>query len=339
MKVEREEYGFDWPPNFDKDQHWRYTHKRKLTDLELVAEWDALGGNYERCKALKKLVRKGIPRQYRVDVWLSISSAGKNLAENKGLYNELTARCADKDINSSMKDTSGERVLDVIKRDLARTFPENPSFKEPVMLNNMQDILAAFCLHRPEIGYCQGLNFIVGALLIATQRKDGELLPEECFWLLVALVEILPDYHSSKMTCLNNDCLVLSDLVRKTVPQTHSVVTLFGLPLQMFVTKWFVCLFVDVLPFHTVLHVWDTLFYEGNKIIFRVAVYQFVLHKRELKKLNDPSGLAMFFRDLFWDGKAWDNFEYMRKVFKKTRHMKRKYIEHKRITKSSETEV
>lgn len=337
MKIVREDYGFDWPESFDKDQHWRYTHKRAIKDLELVSQWEELHGNYERSKALKKLVRKGIPRQYRVDVWLALSSAGQNMQSNPGLYSELTAKYGG--MSDTMKDTSGESVLNVIKRDLSRTFPENPSFKDPVMLNNMQDILASFCLYKPEIGYCQGLNFIVGTLLLATKHKNGELLPEECFWLLVSLSEILPDYHSDKMTCLNNDCLVLEDLLRKTVPQTYSFVSTLGLPIQMFVTKWFVCLFVDILPFHTVLHVWDALFYEGYKVLFRVAVYQFVLHKRELKKINDPSGLAVFFRGLFWDGMAWDNYEYMRKVFKHTRNMKRKYIEHKRASRAKETEI
>lgn len=334
-----EEYGFDWPSTFDKVKHAKYMEKKSSKDNKLLAKWEALDGNYSRSDSLKKLIRKGIPRQYRCEVWMSVSSARKLQFENEGLYDELSEKSSDKSECSQVKDTSGECQIDIIKRDLKRTFPENPSFKEPVMLNNMQDVLMAFCFYRPQIGYCQGLNFIVGTLLLATQREDGELRPEESFWLLVALIDILPDYYSDKMTNLNSDCLVLNELVRKTVPQTYEIVSSFGLPIQMFITKWFVCLFVDILPFQTVLHIWDTLFYEGEKILFRVAVYQFVLHKHSLKNIQDPSGLAMFFRNLFWDNKAWDDYHYMKNVFKKSSKVSRQNIGKQRERQTGEAEV
>ena len=327
------EYGFEWPPKFNNDVHSSYLDKKLKKDKRYIPQWEALNGSYIRSKALKKMVRKGIPRQYRSDVWMSLSSAKKYMLENEGKYCDLTAKSCDAKIYSKIKDTNGEAQLDIIQRDLSRTFPENPSFKDPILQNNLQDILMAYCLYKPDVGYCQGLNYVVGSLLLATQQPDGKLLPENCFWLLVALMDIIPDYHSVKMSCLNPDCLVLAQLIEKKMPQTHSKVSSFGLPIQMFVTKWFVCLFVDILPFHTVLHVWDTLFYEGFKILFRVAVYQFRLHKYELCAIEDPSQLAFTFREMFWDCKAWDNYEHMKNVFIKTGKMPRQSLISKREIK------
>lgn len=336
VKYNINEYGFDWPSTFNDNVHSSYLNKKQLKEDKYIPKWKALNGTYIRSNVLKKMIRKGIPRQYRCDVWMSISSAKRLMLENESKYCELTAKNSDANRYNKIKDSNGEAQLDIIQRDLNRTFPENPGFKEPIMQNNLQDILMAYCLYRPEVGYCQGLNYIVGSLLLATQKPDGELLPEHCFWLLVALLDIIPDYHSIKMSCLNTDCLVLDQLITKKIPKTHSKVSSFGLPLQMFVTKWFVCLFVDILPFHTVLHVWDTLFYEGFKILFRVAVYQFLLHKYELKALEDPSTLALTFREMFWDSKAWDNYEHMKNVFKKTSKMRRESLVSKRQIKISE---
>lgn len=337
MSLENE-YGFDWPKTFDEEKHRAFLVKQERKRTHQLVKWGRLDGNYRKCKQLKKLVRKGIPKEYRCDVWMSLSGASILKRDNEGLFAKLTARHPDNKSYVEISNAYGEEQLDIICRDLPRTFPENPLLKDPVLYNHMQDVLLAYCLHKPEMGYCQGLNYIAAALLLATRQPDTGPVsgcitgwqPENCFWLLIALVDLIPDYYSRSMSHLNSDCLILERLAKKTVPKTMQSVNQFSIPIQVFVTKWFVCLFVDILPFHTLLHVWDTLFYEGYKILFRVAVYQFVLHKQELKDMADPSQLALFFRELFWDPSAWDSYEYMKSVFRKSGGMSREYIESKR---------
>jgi len=52
-----------------------------------------------------------------------------------------------------------------IEVDLHRTFPEDPFFQEPENLKTLERVLTAYSLRNPNIGYCQGFNFIVGRLL------------------------------------------------------------------------------------------------------------------------------------------------------------------------------
>jgi len=40
---------------------------------------------------------------------------------------------------------------------------------------DLQDVLLAYCIHNPTVGYCQGMNFIVGMALIFME-------PEDAFW-------------------------------------------------------------------------------------------------------------------------------------------------------------
>eukprot|EP00116_Pleurobrachia_bachei_P006312 sb/3466574/ len=326
----REEYGFDWPSNFSEERHSEYVIKHTRKQNKYVSRWKDLNGDYTRSPKLKKMVRKGIPRRYRFEVWMQISSAGANMKANPGLYDRLIVRCAEKTYKNIMNEAD-EKNLTCLKLDIPRTFPEHPGFREPVIRNNCQDILMAFCLYRPETGYCQGLNYLVGSLLLATQHPDGELRSEECFWLLVSLIDTIPDYHTTGMKGIERDCRVLEAYFNKKVPQTWQHFASFRLPIQLFAVKWFICLFVDVLPFHTVLHVWDTFFYEGNKILFRVAVYQMISHKEGIKSLDDECKLATYLKENFnWDPKAWDNYAYMKGVFQKTGKMSKERLEQMR---------
>ena len=45
------------------------------------------------------------------------------------------------------------------------------------------NILSALAFIRPEIGYCQGMNFIVGALI---NFIDNE---EKCFWIFLSFID------------------------------------------------------------------------------------------------------------------------------------------------------
>ena len=324
----KNEYGFDWPPNFKLEAHIRYIHKYQATSEKQLEVWKRLNGNYTKNEKLKQLVRQGIPRQYRCNVWMDVSGAKTKMKNNPGLFDELIGKSGK--TYESVKDTNGEYHLDIIKRDLPRTFPENSKFSDGVMRNNLQDILLAFALYKPDIGYCQGLNFIAGSLLLALQQEDGELRAEECFWLIVALVEIIPDYYSSRMVSLSNDIEVLQKLLQKRIPKTMTHLRGFQIPLQAFLTKWFVCLYVDILPIHTVFRIWDCLFYEGHKVLFRVAMFMFINHKHEIKAISDIAGLSEFFKSLFWDQKAWDDYKFVRNIFRRTGKLARDSLQQKR---------
>jgi len=81
-----------------------------------------------------------------------------------------------------------------IDLDLRRTFPnENQNFVEKY-IDSLKNVLYTFVKRNPTIGYCQGMNFIVGNLLKI-------LSEEESFWVFVSITEnILPiDYYSDML--------------------------------------------------------------------------------------------------------------------------------------------
>jgi GTPase-activating protein len=49
-----------------------------------------------------------------------------------------------------------------IEKDLHRTFPEENFFKNPNNFSVLKNILVAYSYRNPNVGYCQGMNFIAG---------------------------------------------------------------------------------------------------------------------------------------------------------------------------------
>lgn len=65
----------------------------------------------------------------------------------------------------------------VIRRDIARTYPEHEFFKEKDGMGqeSLFNVMKAYSLHDREVGYCQGSGFIVGLLLMQVRNTAGTL--------------------------------------------------------------------------------------------------------------------------------------------------------------------
>ena len=102
---------------------------------------------------------------------------------------------------------ASQMVVGQIETDLPRTFPNNTHFdstKPNNMQRNLYNVLLAFSNSNQTIGYCQGLNYIAGLLLLVTKEEEAT------FWLLKTLLEQkLPDYYTASMPGLLTDLKVL----------------------------------------------------------------------------------------------------------------------------------
>lgn len=116
----------------------------------IVNEWEDVRKKKE--KQVKELVRKGIPHHFRAIVWQLLCSAQSMPIKDQ--YSEL------------LKMTSPCEKL--IRRDIARTYPEHNFFKEKDSLGQevLFNVMKAYSLVDREVGYCQGSAFIVGLLLM-----------------------------------------------------------------------------------------------------------------------------------------------------------------------------
>ncbi|GJP71452.1 hypothetical protein CLOP_g2286 [Closterium sp. NIES-67] len=218
---------------------------------------------------LKRLVRKGIPPHLRPRVWKAVSGAAKKEA------------VAPDDYYSSLVEETSWRTTDhtlQIDHDLHRTFPKHPRMDTPESLAALRRVLVAYSFRDSHVGYCQGMNYVAAYLLLVMRSE------EDTFWMLATLVEnvLYDDCFAEDLFGVHVEQRVLKDLLKKKQPKLASHLDKVGFELSLVTTEWFLCVFAKTFPSETTLRVWDVLFNEGAKVLFRVALALFKMNEAEL---------------------------------------------------------
>lgn len=107
---------------------------------------------------------------------------GNKLKITEDLYQGLVARLDTRPFP--------KKIYKLIKDDLDRTFPNCTSFKEgEKMYKKMEKLLRLFQIYRPDIGYVQGMTYLMSTLYYYFNEFD-------CFMLFCNLVITKPFIRS-----------------------------------------------------------------------------------------------------------------------------------------------
>ncbi|XP_024359488.1 uncharacterized protein [Physcomitrium patens] len=255
------------------------------------------GGNIGAChwaEELRTLVWGGVPSGLRGEMWQIFSGAKQRRV--KGYYNDRLGRDAEgaepsdasyEDKLPPFKSRPLEKWASQIEKDLSRTFPGHPQLKEDG-LGQLRRILTAYARHNPSVGYCQAMNFLAALLLL--------LMPEEdAFWTLTSLIDgYFEGYYTEKMAEAQIDQLVFASLVFDHIPELADHLKAVDVEVSWFSGAWFLSIFVNVLPWESVLRVWDVLLYEGDRsMLFRTAMALLKTHADELIQRDNEGVLSL----------------------------------------------
>mmetsp|Transcript_12822 Transcript_12822/g.35490 ORF Transcript_12822/g.35490 Transcript_12822/m.35490 type:complete len:492 (-) Transcript_12822:87-1562(-) len=216
-------------------------------------------------------VRRGIPQRFRWQVW----KAAVRLQDFE----------VPKDYHSlSTRENPWTPCIEI---DISRTFPELKSF-DASQQQRLLRILNAYASHNPNVGYCQGMNYVAGLLLLVSDCE------EESFAVLVCLMDHpqfgLSGFYRERLPLLRRYLRACDKLVADTVPELREHFIKENVQPAVYLHQWFLTLFINCFPLSMVMIIWDVIVCEGLPVILRIAV-------SILQVLKD-SLLSMHFEDI-----------------------------------------
>ena len=289
---------------------------------------------------LARAVEKGVPKPRRGEVWQTLVNTRNTMETQQPSWCRHAAH-DDYSLSSHSVDYENFPLLDepyedllgqltshqhAIIIDLGRTFPTQKYFQAslgPGQLS-LYNLLKAYSLLDSQVGYCQGLSFIGGVLLMHLEEKEAYYMLRYLMLELGLRRQYLPD-----MAALQVELYQMARLLRDSHRDLYEHLEENEISPTLYAAPWFLTLFASQFPLGFVVRVFGKLF---NIFFFRFLMKSFFTRNFILKKnyfvcsdLVFMNGMSMVFRvalSLIADHKdlllQCRNFEQLMDYFKTT---------------------
>ncbi|XP_035410950.1 TBC1 domain family member 1 isoform X2 [Cygnus atratus] len=244
-----------------------------LKDVTLI--WEKMLSTPGRSKIkfdmekIHSAVGQGVPRHHRGEIW-------KFLAEQYHLKHHFPNKQQPKDTpyKELLKQLTSQQHAILI--DLGRTFPTHPYFSAQLGAGQLSlyNILKAYSLLDQEVGYCQGLSFVAGVLLLHMSEEDAFKMLKFLMFDVGLRKQYRPD-----MTILQIQMYQLSRLLHDYHRDLYNHLEEHEIGPSLYAAPWFLTMFASQFPLGFVARVFDMLFLQGSEAIFKVALSLLGSHK------------------------------------------------------------
>ena len=214
-----------------------------------------------------------MPQLKRGKIWLWLIKQYK-------LRNPTNKYHPDLQLNVTYRDLIKQSTIHqhAILLDLGRTMPMHPNFNKTLGSGQsaLFNILKAYSVMDREVGYCQGLSFIAGILLIHTFNEEEEAF-EMLKFLLVDLN--IREQYKHDMSGLHKHMYQFSRLLNEKCNEIYFHLEEHDIATSLWLAPWFLTLFSSTYQLGFVARVFDFLFHKGADYIFNVSLAILLTHK------------------------------------------------------------
>ncbi|MBN3310222.1 TBCD1 protein, partial [Amia calva] len=229
---------------------------------------------------------QGVPRHHRGEIW-------KFLAEQYQLVHQLPSKQPTRDTpyKELLKQLTSQQHAILI--DLGRTFPTHPYFAAQLGAGQLSlyNLLKAYSLLDPEVGYCQGLSFVAGVLLLHMSEDDAFEMLKFLMYDIGLRKQYRPD-----MIILQIQMYQLSRLLHDYHRDLYNHLEEYEIGPSLYAAPWFLTMFASQFPLGFVARVFDMLFLQGAEVIFKVALSLLGSHKPLILQHDNLEAIVDFIK-------------------------------------------
>lgn len=260
---------------------------------EVTKVWDTMLNNPDRKntqfdpKILEDCIKQGVPKSRRGAIW-------QLLVEQNQLKSPMMST------GSGLDDVAYDDLMrrltthqHAILIDLGRTFPKHPYFRTQLGPGQLAlfNLLKAYSLLDTEVGYCQGLSFIAGMLLI---HMDEESAFNILKYLMFNMG--LRNQYRPSMTALQIKLYQLTRLIHDNHRDLYEHFEEHEIVPTLYAAPWFLTIFASQFPLGFVSRVFDLIFYQGIDAIFKVCLILLGDHKELIMHCESFENIVEFLK-------------------------------------------
>ncbi|XP_039673627.1 TBC1 domain family member 4 isoform X1 [Perca fluviatilis] len=215
---------------------------------------------------------QGVPKSRRGEVWLLLSHQHR-------LRHRLPQRqqAPDTPYHDLLKQLTAQQHSILV--DLGRTFPTHQYFSAQLGAGQLSlyNLLKAYSLLDTEVGYCQGISFVAGVLLLHMSEEQAFDMLKFLMYDLGVRQQFRPD-----MVSLQVQMYQLSRLLHDYHRELYNHFEEHEICPSLYAAPWFLTLFASQFPLNFVSRVFDFVFVQGTGAIFKVALCLLSNHEGEI---------------------------------------------------------
>uniref|UniRef100_A0A452HWF0 TBC1 domain family member 4 n=1 Tax=Gopherus agassizii TaxID=38772 RepID=A0A452HWF0_9SAUR len=205
---------------------------------------------------------EGVPKNRRGEIW-------QFLAVQHRVRHRLPSKQQPPDISYKelLKQLTAQQHAILV--DLGRTFPTHPYFSTQLGAGQLSlfNLLKAYSLLDKEVGYCQGISFVAGVLLLHMSEEQAFEMLKFLMYDLGFRKQYRPD-----MLSLQIQMYQLSRLLHDYHRDLYNHLEENEISPSLYAAPWFLTLFASQFPLGFVARVFDIIFLQGTEVIFKVAL-------------------------------------------------------------------
>ncbi|CAK6442808.1 unnamed protein product [Pipistrellus nathusii] len=207
-------------------------------------------------------LKEGVPKSRRGEIWqfLAIQYRLRHRLPNK-------QQPPDTSYKELLKQLTTQQHAILV--DLGRTFPTHPYFSAQLGAGQLSlfNLLKAYSLLDKEVGYCQGISFVAGVLLLHMSEEQAFEMLKFLMYDLGFRKQYRPD-----MMSLQIQMYQLSRLLHDYHRELYNHLEENEISPSLYAAPWFLTLFASQFPLGFVARVFDIIFLQGTEVIFKVAL-------------------------------------------------------------------